>query len=96
MASVNPNLSDMQRAIREALNAHWRLLLFQGVLLIILGILAVVAPVAATIAVDIFIGWLFLIGGVIGLVAVFSTNEIRALLSPVFLTVLCVSTKKGF
>jgi uncharacterized membrane protein HdeD (DUF308 family) len=52
--------------------------------------------VAATIAVDIFIGWLFLIGGVIGLVAVFSTNEIRALLSPVFLTVLCVSTKKDF
>jgi uncharacterized membrane protein HdeD (DUF308 family) len=80
MAFVNPNLSDMQRAVRDALNAHWRLLLFQGVLLIILGILAVIAPVAATIAVDIFIGWLFLIGGVIGLVAIFSVQDIPAFL----------------
>ncbi len=67
----------MQRAVRDALNAHWRLLLFQGVLLIVLGILAVVAPVAATIAVDVFVGWLFLIGGVIGLVAVFSRPGLR-------------------
>jgi uncharacterized membrane protein HdeD (DUF308 family) len=66
--------------IRVSSDIRWRLLLFQGVILIVLGILAVVAPVAATIAVDVFVGWLFLIGGVIGLVAVFSTHDIPAFL----------------
>jgi uncharacterized membrane protein HdeD (DUF308 family) len=44
----------------------------------ILGVLAIVAPVAATFAVDIFIGWLFLISGIIGLVATFSAHNVPA------------------
>ena len=60
MATLEPSLNDMQRAIEGALSKHWRLLLFEGVLMVILGILAIAAPVTATLAVDIFIGWLFL------------------------------------
>ena len=80
MASLNPLHSVMQHAITDALRTHWRLLLFQGVILVLLGILAFAAPVAATIAVDIFVGWLFLISGVVGLVAVFSAKDIPAFL----------------
>jgi uncharacterized membrane protein HdeD (DUF308 family) len=80
MASFDPALSDMQRAVRDAMGTHWRLFMFQGVVLIILGILAVAAPVAATILVDIYVGWLLLIGGVIGLVALFSTHAVPAFL----------------
>jgi uncharacterized membrane protein HdeD (DUF308 family) len=80
MASMDPLRSIMQHAISDALKTHWRLLLFQGAMMLLLGILAFAAPVAATIAVDIFVGWLFLISGVVGLVAVFSAKDIPAFL----------------
>jgi uncharacterized membrane protein HdeD (DUF308 family) len=80
MATLNPVPSIMQRAISDALQTHWRLLLFQGAIMVLLGILAFAAPVAATIAVDIFVGWLFLVSGVVGLVAVFSSKDIPAFL----------------
>ena len=80
MASLNPGLNDMQRAISDALGVHWKLFLFQGVVMIILGVLAVAAPAVATLAVDIYIGWLFLISGIIGLIAMFSAKNIPAFL----------------
>src|ERR1700736_3905316 len=80
MTPLNPRYTDMQRAIRHALGAHWRLFLFQGAIMIILGGLAVAAPAAATIAVDIYIGWLFLISGMIGLIAMFSASDVPAFL----------------
>src|SRR5258706_4769364 len=80
MTPLNPRYTDMQRAIRHALGAHWRLFLFQGAIMIILGALAFAAPAAATIAVDIYLGWLFLISGIVGLVAMFSAKDIPAFL----------------
>jgi len=80
MTFDNPNLSDMQRAVRDAFGAHWRLMMFQGVVMIILGVLAVAAPVIATIAIDIWVGWLFLFSGAIGLLALFSSHHIPAFL----------------
>ena len=78
MATMDPGAGDMRRAIETAFGAHWRLFLFQGVVMIILGVLAVCAPVAATIAVDIYVGWLLLISGVIGLIALVSTHHVHA------------------
>jgi uncharacterized membrane protein HdeD (DUF308 family) len=80
MTFNNPDLSNMQRAVRDAFGAHWRLMMFQGVIMIILGVLAVAAPVIATIAIDIYVGWLFLFSGVIGLIALFSSHHIPAFL----------------
>lgn len=80
MAARNSGLDDMQRAIGDALGAHWKLFLFQGVVMIILGVLAVAAPAIATFAVDIFVGWLFLFSGIVGLVAIFSARNIPAFL----------------
>ena len=80
MPALNPSLNDMQRAISDALGAHWKLFLFQGVVMIILGVLAVAAPAVATIAVDIYVGWLFLLSGLVGLVALFSAKNIPAFL----------------
>jgi uncharacterized membrane protein HdeD (DUF308 family) len=80
MPPLNPGYSDMQRAVSDALTAHWKLFLFQGVIMIILGVVAMAAPVAATMVVDIYIGWVFLISGVVGLVAMFSARDIPAFL----------------
>jgi uncharacterized membrane protein HdeD (DUF308 family) len=80
MAQINPAGYRMEHVIREALAAHWRLFLFQGAIMIILGVVAVAAPVAATIAIDLYIGWLLLISGIVGLVALFSAKDIPAFL----------------
>ena len=80
MASLNSGHNNMQRAISDALGTHWKLLTFQGVVMIILGVLAVAAPAVATIAVDIYVGWLFLLSGIVGLVAIFSAKNIPAFL----------------
>jgi len=68
----------MQDSIREALARHWRLLVIQGAIITLLGISALIAPAVATLAVELFIGWLFIISGVAGLIAIFSSHDIPA------------------
>ncbi len=80
MPPFNRSSNDMQHAISDALGVHWRLFMFQGVIMILLGVLAVAAPMMATVAVDIYVGWLFLISGIVGLVAMFSARDIPAFL----------------
>ena len=80
MTIANPSLFATQRGIGETLRAHWRLFLFQGVIMIGLGVLAIAAPVWATLAVDVYVGWLFLISGVIGLIAMFSARSVPGFL----------------
>jgi uncharacterized membrane protein HdeD (DUF308 family) len=70
--STNPgDINEMQRAITQSVREHWVLFLVEGIILIVLGVLAFLVPVLATIAVAIFIGWLFLISGVVGLITTF-------------------------
>jgi uncharacterized membrane protein HdeD (DUF308 family) len=63
--------SDIRRAVTAALHEHWKLYLFEGALLMVLGLIAVVVPPLATLAVTILFGWLFLISGIIGLVTTY-------------------------
>ena len=80
MTSLSPGYNDMQCIIKDALGVQWRLFLFEGAILIILGMLAIAAPAEATLAVDIFIGWLLLIAGIVGFLTVFSTRDIASFL----------------
>ena len=80
MASINSDLNDLHRGVKSALSARWGLLMFEGVVLIVLGVLAIAAPFFATIAVEIYIGCLFLIAGIVGLVAMFYADDIAAFL----------------
>ena len=54
--------------VASALHDHWRLFLVEGFVLIVLGSAAIVVPPIASFAVAIFLGWLFLVGGIVGLV----------------------------
>ena len=78
--SANSELSDFQNAVRTALRENWKWFVFQGIVMLILGCLAVAEPVIASVAVDIYIGWLFLLSGVLGLVAMFSSRDVSAFL----------------
>lgn len=48
----------------EALSRNWGWLLALGILMIILGLLAIAAPVVATIAVQFALGWILVVGGI--------------------------------
>jgi uncharacterized membrane protein HdeD (DUF308 family) len=52
----------------ESIKNHWKLFLVEGIVLVFLGIGAILVPVVASLAVSIFLGWLFLIGGIVGAV----------------------------
>lgn len=77
---AHPVQYDMSQVLHEALGAYWRLFMFQGAILTILGIVAIAYPAPASIAVDFYVGWLFLISGVVGLVAMFAAKDIPAFL----------------
>jgi len=80
MSSVSPNITGVPRAVQDALRANWKLFLFQGTVMIILGIIAVAVPAIATVAIDIYVGWLFLLSGIVGLFAIFSTGNVSTFL----------------
>lgn len=61
-------------AIENSLHAHWKFFLIEGIVLILLGLIAVCVPPLATVAVEILIGWLILLSGVLGLVMTFQTR----------------------
>ena len=78
--SANSELSDFQNAVRTALRENWKWFVFQGIVMLILGCLAVAEPIIASVAVDIYIGWLFMLSGLLGLVAMFSARDVSAFL----------------
>ena len=65
---------DLQRSVEQSIGKHWGLFLAEGIVLVILGLIAIIVPPIATIAITILIGWLFLISGVAGLVMTFMTR----------------------
>jgi uncharacterized membrane protein HdeD (DUF308 family) len=66
-----PDIQGIQRAVASSLHEHWKLYLAEGVILVVLGLIAILVPPIATLTVTIFLGWLFLISGVMGLVTTF-------------------------
>jgi uncharacterized membrane protein HdeD (DUF308 family) len=69
------NLSEFQSALSQAVREHWKLFLVEGIILVILGILAIFVPVLATIGFTIFLGWIFLISGMAGLITTFGARQ---------------------
>jgi len=71
--SINPSVhhDSLQAGIAHSLHEHWGLFLAEGLILLVLGLLAVAIPPLATVAAAIVIGWLFLLSGLLGLVTTF-------------------------
>ena len=70
----------MQHAVRDTVRHHWQLFLTQGVIMTVLGVLAVIWPQISTVAVDVYVGWLFLLSGVVGLATMFLAQDVQAFL----------------
>ena len=73
--SMSTNETDLQRALTQSVREHWKLFLVEGIVLVVLGFLAIVIPPLATIGVTILLGWLFLFSGVAGLITTFGARH---------------------
>lgn len=72
MPSANPNVS---AARTQSMRDYWRLFLAEGIALSILGLAAIIVPLIAGLFATVFLGWLFLIAGIVGLVATLSARQ---------------------
>jgi uncharacterized membrane protein HdeD (DUF308 family) len=69
------DMSKLQSDVGAAVREHWKAFLFEGILLVILGLAAMILPPLASLAVTIFLGWMFLITGVAGLALTFWARQ---------------------
>jgi len=69
--TVPQDITKLQSEMSAAVREHWKAFLFEGILLVVLGLAAMILPPLASLAVTIFLGWMFLISGVAGLVLTF-------------------------
>jgi uncharacterized membrane protein HdeD (DUF308 family) len=69
MSSNQPGDASRMQALTSTMHGHWVMFLVEGLVLLALGFLAIVVPPLATLGVTILFGWLFLISGVMGLIA---------------------------
>jgi uncharacterized membrane protein HdeD (DUF308 family) len=74
----------------EALSRNWGWLLALGILLIILGVFAIGAPVVATIAFQVMLGWLLVIGGIAEAIHAFMAQNWRGFLFELLSAILYV------
>jgi len=64
-------IKKLQSRVQAAVREHWKAFLFEGILLAVLGLAAMIVPPLASLAVTIFVGWMFMISGIAGLVLTF-------------------------
>ena len=69
--TIPHDITNLQSKMSAAVREHWKAFLFEGILLVVLGLAAIIVPPLASLAVTIFLGWMFLVSGVAGLVLTF-------------------------
>jgi uncharacterized membrane protein HdeD (DUF308 family) len=73
--TIPQDITKLQSEMRASVSEHWKAFLFEGILLMILGLAAMIIPPLASLAVTIFLGWMFLISGIAGLVLTFWARQ---------------------
>jgi uncharacterized membrane protein HdeD (DUF308 family) len=78
----NPSLAQSIAAIRNQalmnIHAHWRLFLLEGILMLVLGLIAVALPNISTLGIEQLVGWLFIVGGFIRTAAIIRRHRLPA------------------
>src|ERR1700694_2452539 len=63
-----PDVERVAAAVSATIHKHWVLFLVEGILLTVLGMLAILLPAVASLAATLIFGWLLLLSGGMGLV----------------------------
>jgi uncharacterized membrane protein HdeD (DUF308 family) len=74
--TIPHDISNLQSRVNAAVREHWKAFLIEGILLVILGLAAMIVPPLASLAVTIFLGWLFMISGIAGLALTFWARQL--------------------
>ena len=69
--TLQQDVTKLQSQMRAAVREHWKAFLIEGIVLAILGLAAIIVPQLASLAVTIYLAWMFLIMGILGLVMTF-------------------------
>ena len=69
------DINQLQARMRAAVREHWKAFLIEGIVLVILGLAAIILPQLASLAVTIYLGWMFLVMGILGLVMTFWARD---------------------
>ena len=69
------DVSDLQSRMGAAVQAHWKAFLAEGIILALLGLAAIIIPPLASLAVTVFLGWMFLVSGIAGLALTFWARQ---------------------
>ena len=75
MTVHSQDIANLQSKMSAAVREHWKAFLFEGILLVILGLAAMIVPPLASLAVTIFLGWMFLVSGIAGLAITFWARQ---------------------
>ena len=62
--STMMDVKQIQHKMQAYFQTHWKLFLAEGILLIILGVIAIMAPHFFTVAIVVSIGWILLFSGI--------------------------------
>ena len=68
MTLQSAEVQQLRAQLAGAVSRHWMLFLCEGIVLVVLGLLALMAPFVASVAATVFFGWILLLSGGVGLV----------------------------
>ena len=80
MSLSDSTLTEVQRTVRETVSINWHLFAAQGVVMTVIGILAMIWPQISTVAVDLYVGWMFFISGAVGVLGMFFAPTVSTFL----------------
>lgn len=69
------NAGNLPAMFQKSVHRHWGIFLAEGIILVILGLAAIAIPPLAGLAATIILGWVFVIGGIVGLVSTFRARQ---------------------
>ena len=76
MSIEQPTLkSELAETLTQSMHDHWGLFLAEGIILCVLGLAAIVVPPIAGLATTVFLGWLLLVAGFVGLLFTFRARS---------------------
>jgi uncharacterized membrane protein HdeD (DUF308 family) len=75
MTAAQVPVTLLREQLAGAVRRHWVLFLWEGIALVVLGLLAVLAPMIASVAATVFFGWILLLSGVVGLISTLRARQ---------------------
>jgi uncharacterized membrane protein HdeD (DUF308 family) len=88
MSSPSVNQEEFVNTVRRSLKDHWQMFVVQGILLVILGALAIAVPQVASVAISAFVGWLLFFAGTMRAISLIRSPHAPGYVSSLLLAIL--------